>query len=176
MATHSSILAWWIPWKEEPGRLQSTGSQRFGQDWAINTHRHIHARITAVEWIFWLVFQPSVIHSYNFLQDLQMWVKPQEHISLIKIMLTQLFAWNLRSVLSLLLYNTVTSSFLFYLVLPFSNTSVYLLTFWISRNFIVSELLTLVSISVCYSWMLSISLSISISEHYLFCRDWSPSL
>ena len=28
MATHSSILAWEIPWTEEPGRLQSTGSQR----------------------------------------------------------------------------------------------------------------------------------------------------
>ena len=28
MATHSSILAWKIPWTEEPGRLQSTGSQR----------------------------------------------------------------------------------------------------------------------------------------------------
>ena len=34
MATHSSILAWRIPWKEEPGRLQSTGSQRVGHDWA----------------------------------------------------------------------------------------------------------------------------------------------
>ena len=32
MATHSSILAWRIPWTEEPGRLQSTGSQRFGHD------------------------------------------------------------------------------------------------------------------------------------------------
>ena len=28
MATHSSILAWKIPWREEPGRLQSMGSQR----------------------------------------------------------------------------------------------------------------------------------------------------
>ena len=28
MAPHSSILAWRIPWREEPGRLQSTGSQR----------------------------------------------------------------------------------------------------------------------------------------------------
>ena len=28
MATHSNILAWRIPWTEEPGRLQSTGSQR----------------------------------------------------------------------------------------------------------------------------------------------------
>ena len=32
MATHSSILAWRIPWTEEPGRLQSMGLQRVGQD------------------------------------------------------------------------------------------------------------------------------------------------
>ena len=30
MVTHSSILAWRIPWMEEPGGLQSTGSQRVG--------------------------------------------------------------------------------------------------------------------------------------------------
>ena len=36
MATHSSILAWRIPWTEEPGGLQSTGSQRVGHDWAIS--------------------------------------------------------------------------------------------------------------------------------------------
>ena len=34
MATHSSILAWRIPWTEEPGGLQSTGSQRVGHDGA----------------------------------------------------------------------------------------------------------------------------------------------
>ena len=34
MATHSSSLAWKIPWTEEPGRLQSMGSQRVGHDWA----------------------------------------------------------------------------------------------------------------------------------------------
>ena len=32
MATHSSILAWKIPWMEEPGRLQSMGSQIVGHD------------------------------------------------------------------------------------------------------------------------------------------------
>ena len=32
MATHSRILAWRIPWMEEPGRLQFTGSQRVGHD------------------------------------------------------------------------------------------------------------------------------------------------
>ena len=32
MATHPNILAWEIPWTEEPGGLQSTGSQRVGHD------------------------------------------------------------------------------------------------------------------------------------------------
>ena len=32
MATHSSILAWRIPWTEEPGRLESTGSQTVEHD------------------------------------------------------------------------------------------------------------------------------------------------
>ena len=32
MATHSSNLIWRIPWTEDPGRLQSTGSQRVGHD------------------------------------------------------------------------------------------------------------------------------------------------
>ena len=32
MATHASVLAWEIPWTEEPGGMQSTGSQRFGHD------------------------------------------------------------------------------------------------------------------------------------------------
>ena len=38
MATHSSILAWRIPWTEEPGGLQFTGSQRVGHDWATSLH------------------------------------------------------------------------------------------------------------------------------------------
>ena len=38
MATHSSILAWRIPWTEDLGRLQSMGSQRVRQDWVTNTN------------------------------------------------------------------------------------------------------------------------------------------
>ena len=34
MAAHSSIVAWKIPWAEEPGRLQSMGLQRVGHDWS----------------------------------------------------------------------------------------------------------------------------------------------
>ena len=41
VATHYSILAWRIPWTEEPGGLQSMGSQRVRHDWATNTHTHI---------------------------------------------------------------------------------------------------------------------------------------
>ena len=37
MATHSSILAWRIPWTEEPGQLQSMGSQKVGHNWVTNT-------------------------------------------------------------------------------------------------------------------------------------------
>ena len=36
MATHSSILAWRIPWTAEPGGLQSLGSQRVGHNGATN--------------------------------------------------------------------------------------------------------------------------------------------
>ena len=42
MATHSSILAWRIPWTEEPGGLQSVGWQRVGHYWVTNTHTHTH--------------------------------------------------------------------------------------------------------------------------------------
>ena len=38
MAIHSLILAWEIPWTEEPGRLQSMRSQRVRHDWVINIH------------------------------------------------------------------------------------------------------------------------------------------
>ena len=38
MATHSSTLAWKIPWMEEPGRQQSMGSQRVGHDWETSLH------------------------------------------------------------------------------------------------------------------------------------------
>ena len=37
MATHSSVLAWRIPWTEQPGGLQSVGTQRAGHDRVINT-------------------------------------------------------------------------------------------------------------------------------------------
>ena len=38
MATHSSILAWKIPWTEDPGGLQSMGLQTAGHDWVSTQH------------------------------------------------------------------------------------------------------------------------------------------
>ena len=44
MATHSSILAWRIPWTEKPGRLQSMGSKRVRHN-SVTTHARKHAII-----------------------------------------------------------------------------------------------------------------------------------
>ena len=48
MATHSSSLAWRLPWTGEPGGLQSRGSQRIGHDWVIED-THIVNLITSSE-------------------------------------------------------------------------------------------------------------------------------
>ena len=52
MATHSSILAWKIPWMEEPGGLQSTGSQRVGHDWATSLSLSLYFRIRGFQIYF----------------------------------------------------------------------------------------------------------------------------
>ena len=46
-ATHPSVLAWEIPWTEEPGGLQSMGSQRAGHDWATNSHFRLPVSLNA---------------------------------------------------------------------------------------------------------------------------------
>ena len=49
-ATHSSILAWKIPWAEKPGRLQSTGPERVRFDWATeHTHNEAHVDLLPAE-------------------------------------------------------------------------------------------------------------------------------
>ena len=60
-ATHSSILAWRIPWTEKPGRLPSMGLQRVGHDWMTNTFTfHFHAFMKSVHcYIRMNEYQPS---------------------------------------------------------------------------------------------------------------------
>ena len=49
MAIHSSTIAWKISWTEEPGRLQSMGSQRVGHDW-VTSHSHSECHIIGIMW------------------------------------------------------------------------------------------------------------------------------
>ena len=57
MATHSSILAWRFSRTEEPGRLQSMGSQRVGHDWTTNTlYRNFCIGIPSIFWLSCLFF------------------------------------------------------------------------------------------------------------------------
>ena len=58
MATHSSILAWRIPWTEESSGLQSMGLQRVGHDWKdlAKNERHILSSISKLKCKFKLDF------------------------------------------------------------------------------------------------------------------------
>ena len=50
MAPHSSTLAWKIPWTEEPGGLQSMGSQRVGHDWVTSLSRIGEGNGNSLQW------------------------------------------------------------------------------------------------------------------------------
>ena len=63
MATHSSILAWRIPWAEESGRLQSMGSQRVRHDSATNTFTFITN--TENVWATLLHLCPHLLQSFS---------------------------------------------------------------------------------------------------------------
>ena len=58
MATHSSILAWRIPWTEEPGRIHSRGSQRVEHSCGTNTHTHTHTHTVCKDWTVFPLYQP----------------------------------------------------------------------------------------------------------------------
>ena len=48
MVSHSSILAWRIPWTEQPRRLQSTGLQRVGHDGSDLAHTHTQCKMSVI--------------------------------------------------------------------------------------------------------------------------------
>ena len=62
MATHSSIIAWKIPWTEKPGELKSMGLQRVRHNWMTNTHYIVHQNYT-------ILYCTGVLYSdWQFLQ------------------------------------------------------------------------------------------------------------
>ena len=69
MVTHSSILAWKIPQTEEPGGLQSMGSQRVGHDWATSLSLSLNPSLNVV-FLLWQVKQePSFWRMLNELEQ-----------------------------------------------------------------------------------------------------------
>ena len=60
VVTQSSILAWKIPWTEEPGGLQSIGSQRVGHDWRDLACMHINSRVLVI--ILWVIIWYYIIY------------------------------------------------------------------------------------------------------------------
>ena len=72
MAPHSSVLAWKIPWAEEPGRLQSTGSLTVGHDWAtwLSLFTSMHWRR---QWQPTPVFLPGESQGWGSLVGWRLW-------------------------------------------------------------------------------------------------------
>ena len=72
MAPHSSTLAWKIPWTEEPGRLQSMGSQGVGHDWwtSLSLFTFMHWRR---KWQPTPVFLPGKSHGQRSLVGCSPW-------------------------------------------------------------------------------------------------------
>ena len=73
MAPHSSTLAWKIPWMEEPGRLQSTGSLRVGHDWvtSLSLFTFMHWRR---KWQPTPLFLPGESQGQRSLEGCHLWV------------------------------------------------------------------------------------------------------
>ena len=69
----SSILAWRIPWTEEPGGLQSMGLQRFGHDWSHLACTHIQKDLLGHKETLFLIFENS---PYCFPRWLHQWRHP----------------------------------------------------------------------------------------------------
>ena len=78
MATHSSILAWKIPWTEKPGGPQSMGSQRVGHNWAqcsfarAHTHRKEGPRGHYAKWNK-LVTKGQTLYEFTHMRYLEQW-------------------------------------------------------------------------------------------------------
>ena len=80
MATHSSTLAWKIPWTEEPARLQSTGLLRVGHNWAtsLSLSTFMHWRRA---WQPTLVFLPEASQGWWSLVGCRLWGRTESDVT-----------------------------------------------------------------------------------------------
>ena len=70
MATHSSMLAWEVPWTEEFGGLQSMGPQRVGHDQSDLAHMHAHECCLPAKLIEGFYFYDRIILHHMKLVDI----------------------------------------------------------------------------------------------------------
>ena len=139
MATHSSILAWKIPWTEEPGGLQSTGSKRVGYDWActqmVKNKNQQGSKVICdfPSWSSWLsqkeTLKERTKSEWEFLNYLWFWRELSMFQNQIDTVLTIFFKWRIlfQYFLSFLPLNQCSLSFFCYLVqkAPISWLSVF---------------------------------------------------
>ena len=71
-AAHSSVLAWRIPWTEEPSGLQSIRSKRVGHNLATKEYRHRHRYISFQTCKYIYIIFPQ-LSSYSFYNDIWNW-------------------------------------------------------------------------------------------------------
>ena len=86
-ATHSSILAWRIPWTEEPGGLQSMGLQRVGHDWGLSLAFTFH-----VHWVGMPSNHLILCHPLHFLPSI---------FPSISVFCNELVHWNYSAIVQL---------------------------------------------------------------------------
>ena len=77
-ATHSSIFAWRIPWTEEFGRLQFTGSQRVRHDWTTNTYIFLFSLCLYIYKIVRASLIAQLVKNLSAMQETLFWFQGRE--------------------------------------------------------------------------------------------------
>ena len=100
MATHSSILAWRIPWTEEPGGLQSMRLQRVRHDWDTNTHMLVERSLTYKH--LHLIFSNFLAGDVSFFENYrwEILVNMSSRVSFTEARFKPSFLWLLLSTLT----------------------------------------------------------------------------
>ena len=118
MATHSSTLAWKIPWTEEHGRLQSMGSLRVGHDWATS-----FSLFTSMHWR--RKWQPAAVSCLENPRDRGASWAAVYGVTQSRTRLKQLSSSSMLSVIALLTLHLLLRSFLM-ISLPLLEVFIYL--------------------------------------------------
>ena len=156
MATHSSTLPWKIPWTEEPGRLQATGLQRVGPNWA--TSLQLHFNYVQSYHRSWESLHRKLFSSVQSLSHVQLFVIPRTAAHQASLSIT-----NSQSSLKFMSIKSVMPSSHLILVVPFSSC---LQSLPASESFPMSQL---------FAWGgQSIGVSASAPVLPVNTQDWSP--